>query len=428
MLTKRLTTIIATRGVTLGRIMMSLRKYLTALCLVVTLFSANAAAAYTFSDSDEHFYGAILSDEYESASHAWDSPFLRGIQEELLQYNPSLLNFNDGRHSRYLLPVKESAAPAIDATTMPAGQIYITTQMVNFALTIPASGQIELRNRGVQNEENIYQRSMLGAVMAHECAHWYNRDFQRKIDTLYGDAGLQQLLGNDYKQRSADKLLAIMTDIACNKTEANAKISIANEYLADKQAVEFLNNSLKFSTGSLVSFLYRMKLNEGLYAVSGADNIDANPYNPHPDTAERIRRLEQQITDYSFGRVTFHNQKFYLDGKPFFGTGTLQGTNKVSSLDRTYFVAGQVANAIHKGCWGNGKIAFYIVYTSDNIHTANITDVYLTFADQQTRSLGVIDRLKLEPNESLYLLGDVKIPSEEALSYDARLAKYMAEY
>ncbi|MBQ5419634.1 MAG: M48 family metalloprotease [Selenomonas sp.] len=407
--------------------MVRVRNFIAAFCLAVTLFSANMAAAYTISDSAEHFYGAILNDEYESSYHAWDNPFLQGIQAELVKYNPDLLNFNDGRHSRYLPPVKESAAAGIDATTLPAGQIYITTQMINFALTIPPSGNIELRNRGAANEENFYQRAMLGAVLAHECAHWYNRDFQRKIDTLYGDAGLQQLLGKNYQQPSADNILAIMTDIAYNKTAANARFSVASEYLADKQAVEFLNNSLMFSTGSLVSFLYRLKLNEDQVKFSGMETINMSEYNPHPDTAERIRRLEQQISDYSFGRVTFQNQKFYLDGKPFFGTGTLQGTNKVSSLDRTYYVAGQIAKSIHQGSWGNNKIAFAKVYESDDIHTADITDVYLIFADHQTKSFGVIDRLKLKPNESIYLLGETDRPSE-ALSYDAQLAYYISHY
>ncbi|MBQ1416870.1 MAG: hypothetical protein IIY91_06115, partial [Selenomonas sp.] len=134
-----------------------------------------------------------------------------------------------------------------------------------------------------------------------------------------------------------------------------------------------------------------------------------------------------QISDYSFGRVTFRNQKFYLDGKPFFGTGTLQGTNKVSSLDRTYYVAGQIAKSIHQGSWGNNKIAFAKVYESDDIHTADITDVYLIFADHQTKSFGVIDRLKLKPNESIYLLGETDRPSE-ALSYDAQLAYYISHY
>lgn len=408
---------------------MFFNKYITVACLVATLFVTNVSEAYVCNDASEHIYGNLINDEYANSVRSWDNNFISNIQAELVQYNSNKLNFDDGRHSRYLSPVKESSVPAVDAVTIPAGQIYVSTQMIDFTMTVSPDGKIDLRNQGVHNEENIYQRSMLASVIAHESSHWYNRDFQRKLDSFYGENGLQKLLGNNWATPTKENLELLMKDIAYNKTSQNANFSVEGEYLADKQAVEFLNNTMKFSSGSLVSFLYRLKNHDNQYALpASASRINMTEYNPHPDIDARINRLEKQISDYSYGRVTFNNQKFYLDGKPFMGTGVVQGTNKVSTLDRTYYVAGQIANIIHKGCFGTGKIAFYNVYNSDDIHDANITDVYLICADKEKNVLHIIDRLKLNPNESQYLLGDKERPSGYEYSYDAKLAKYIATY
>ena len=407
---------------------MTVRKYISIFCLVTALFAVNISEAYVISDEVEHIYGNYIEDEYANGVRSWNNDFIYRIQKELVEMNPTTLNFKDGVHSRYLYPIKESSVNEVDAVTLPSGRIFLSTQMIDYVMTIPSIEKIDYHNRAVYNEESFWQCSMLAAVIAHEASHWYNRDFQRKVDELYGEAGLKKLLGSDWNNPSSDNLLALMTDIAYNQTAKNAQFSVAGEYLADKQALTFLNNSTRFSPGSLVSFLYRLDKHEKRYDLKGVDIAVENEYNPHPDTLERIRRLEKLISEHSNGRVTFNNQKFYLDGQPFMGTGVIKGNDRVSTIDRTYFVAGQIADIIHNGELGSGKFAFTEVYTTDNIHNADIKDIYLTCADGDTRYFKVIDRLKLKPHEARYLMGDETRPSGYEYSYDAQLAKYIATY
>lgn len=407
------------------------KKILTAfmaLALVAGLFTANISEAYVISDEAEHLYGNYIEDEYANGVRSWHNDFLSAIQKELVEMNPTTLNFNDGVHSRYLYPIKESSVNEVDAVTIPSGRIFLSTQLIDFTMTIPSIEKIDYHNRCNYSEESIYQYSMLASVIAHEASHWYNRDFQRKIDTLYGEKGLKALLGSSWNTPSSDNLASLMADIAYNKPAPNAQFSVEGEYLADRQAVSFLNNSTRFSPGSLVSFLYRLDKHEKRYDIKGVNVVVENEYNPHPDTLERIRRLEKQISEHSNGRVTFNNQKFYLDGKPFMGTGIIEGNNRVSTIDRTYYVAGQIADIIHNGFLGSGKFAFTNVYTKDDIHNADIEDVYLTCADGDTRYFKVIDRLKIKPNEARYMLGDDTRPSGYEYSYDAELARYISRY
>lgn len=62
------------------------------------------------------------------------------------QMNPSTLNFNDGVHSRFLYPIKESSVNEVDATTLPSGRIFLSTQMIDFTMTIHSIEKIDYRN------------------------------------------------------------------------------------------------------------------------------------------------------------------------------------------------------------------------------------------------------------------------------------------
>lgn len=406
---------------------MYFRKILSIFCLVATLFVANISEAYVISDNDEHLYGEYIADEYANGVRSWDNQFIYDIQKELVESNPKTLNFKDGIHSRYLYPTKESSVNEVDAVTLPSGRIFLSTQLIDFAMTIPPIEKIDYQNLSNYTEESIYQRSMLAGVIAHEASHWYNRDFQNKVEEFYGKEGLQNLLGNTWSEPSPENLISLMADIAYNKTKINAEFSVEREFMADRQALEFLNNCNRFSTGSLVSFLYRLDKHEKRYDLKGVNINVENEYNPHPDTLERIYRLEKQISDHSYGRITFNNQKVYVDGNPFMGTGIVKGNNRVSTLDRTYYVAGQLADIIHNGYLGSGKFAFTEVYTNDDIHNADIEDIYLTCAVGETRYFKVIDRLKLKPHEARYLMGDETPPAGYEYSYGAQLVKYIVK-
>jgi len=406
---------------------LNIRQSIMALALGAAItFSPTISDAYVFNDSQEHIIGEILANEYEIKAHSWHNPYLNIIAEELINHNSSKLNLNDGRHSRYLYPVKECTEPGLNATTVPSGRTYISSQMLDFVFSIPSDGEINYRSQGARKGSNLYQRSMMGAVLAHEFSHWYSRDFQRKIDTLYGEAGITKLIGKNH-EATRDNLIIIMNDIATNQLIAGGRFSIENEYLADKQAVEFLNNSQQLSAGSLISFLYRLQMNENKHIVAGVNDkevILANEYNPHPDTAERIRRLENQLTQLSNGRVTFRDKKFYLDGKPFLGTGTLKATNNVSSLDRTYYVAGQVANLIRENSFG--RVRLHPVNANEDENNPNTTEFYLVYDSTINNESRVLDKVSLAPSEALYVRDVVAAPKGYNFTDDAKLVSEIA--
>ena len=410
-------------------ICLNIRKFILTFALGVTLtFTPTISEAYVFNDSQEHIFGEIIASEYEAYSHSWHNDYLNFIKDELISHNPSKLNANDGRHTRYLYPIKESAQQGLDALTIPSGRIYVTTQLIDFVFTIPSTGETDFRQQGIRNGINLYQRSMMGAILAHECSHWYNRDFQRKIDTLYGEEGMNKLIGTSH-EATRDNLITIMTDIAQNKTASNTRFSVENEYLADKQAVEFINNCQQISVGSLISFLYRLQMNENKYVVEGVNDkhvVLKENYNPHPDTAERIRRLENQVSQMSNGRVVFSNKKFYLDGKLFMGTGTLRATNKGSSLDRTYYVAGEVANLIRENSFG--RVRLRPINDNEDENNPNTTDYYLIYDSASSNRARVIDKVYLKPKEALYIRGELDTPNGYNFSDDAKLVKTIAYF
>ena len=150
---------------------MTVRKYISIFCLVAALFAVNISEAYVISDEAEHIYGNYIEDEYANGVRSWNNDFIYRIQKELVEMNPTTLNFKDGVHSRYLYPIKESSVNEVDAVTLPSGRIFLSTQMIDYVMTIPSIEKIDYHNLAAYNEESFWQYSMLAAVIAHDASH-----------------------------------------------------------------------------------------------------------------------------------------------------------------------------------------------------------------------------------------------------------------
>ena len=87
-------------------ICLNIRKFILTFALGVTLtFTPTISEAYVFNDSQEHIFGEMIASEYEASSHSWHNNYLNCIKDEVISHNPSKLNVNDGRHTRYLYPI-----------------------------------------------------------------------------------------------------------------------------------------------------------------------------------------------------------------------------------------------------------------------------------------------------------------------------------
>ena len=378
-----------------------MKKIVSAILLAFAIsffMPVHPAQAYFMSGAQERQVGNVVIEEFEKIHNTWDDPYVDKIAEELVKYNPDALNFDDGKHDRFLCYPKIMTGGVSMASETPGGQVYMHKELLDLVFSIPFDGKIHYKDQAPQDGTNLYHRAMLGAVMSHEFSHWHNDDFRRKIHAFYSDEELRDIVGQNM-QFSSDGVYRLMMNIATSKEVhmKNADVSMDNERKADLMGQKLLSHTQFMSPGSMVGFLRRMELNEAQESNNSSYSFEVN-YNPHPETAERIQNAKKYLADLSHDRVTFKGDSFYLDGKPFMGTGKMQGRVDVAAEDRTYFLAGQIARAINEGTFHKGMVKLIPVSGSQK-DFKDATDCYMAF---QTRAgkLFVADLLRLKKGEA----------------------------
>ena len=108
------------------------------------------------------------------------------------------------------------------------------------------------------------------------------------------------------------------------------------------------------------------------------------------------------------------------------GTGTLRATNKGSSLDRTYYVAGEIANLIRENSFG--RVRLRPINDNEDENNPNTTDYYLIYDSASSNRARVIDKVYLKPKEALYIRGELDTPNGYNFSDDAKLVKTIAYF
>lgn len=245
--------------------------------------------------------------KYEMVQSQPGSP-LRHMQDELIKYNSDKLNYDDGKHDRWLEPVWLCLSESMASTGWSQGGYVAINQS-----TVSAANSFHPGHEGRENgERNIYNNSTIAKTIAHEFGHFIN---------------------NDARTGATKK----------------SSTSIKCEYAADEMAMVLLGNVPEYSAGSRIDVDLSM---------TGNGYDPALGYQTHPSDQDRAKAELSYIKKISGGRVVLDRDcHLTVDGKLFMGTGYLPDSEDGESLERTVYLAGQIATCIQKGIWKRANAA-----------------------------------------------------------------------
>ena len=305
-------------------------KYLCGTILaVMAFFQTTVTEAHILSNSEEWSIGRQASLKYESINDCVEDSDLEEIYQDILNSN----NLPQKSQSRSFQDLKLSNEETINAFELPGGFIYVTRQMKNFLLDSP-------------------DRSALAFVIAHEMSHHINEDYLRKYDKKFTTGFLFDLLAP--KLQGYEALYASAAEDLIT-TLNSRQMNFRTEQQADEKGLDLLIKSDKYSPGGSAVFFSR------LIELEKKIKFTNNFTYPHSKSDVRLKRSLDQIKTISNGRVEIKDNKFYLDGQLVGKTGLipLVEGEKMTELEKTYLVAGNIAKAIARGEWKKENIYSY---------------------------------------------------------------------
>ena len=312
-------------------------KYLCGTILaVMAFFQTTVTEAHILSNSEEWSIGRQASLKYESINDCVEDSDLEEIYQDILNSN----NLPQKSRSRSFQDLKLSNEETINAFELPGGFIYVTRQMKNFLL-------------------DGYDRSALAFVIAHEMSHHINEDYLRKYDKKFTTGFLFDLLAP--KLQGYEALYASAAEDLIT-TLNSRQMNFRTEQQADEKGLDLLIKSDKYSPGGSAVFFSR------LIELEKTLKFTNNFTYPHSKSAVRLKRSLDQIKTISNGRVEIKDNKFYLDGQLVGKTGLipLVEGEKMTELEKTYLVAGNIAKAIARGEWKKENIYSYYAKNFEN--------------------------------------------------------------
>ena len=273
-------------------------------------FAPSQASAMASVEKEREWAMQDLAEDrakYEMVQSQPGSP-LRHMQDELIKYNSDKLNYDDGKHDRWLEPVWLCLSQSMASTGWSQGGYVAINQR-----TVGAANGMEHPFKMRENtERNIYNNSTIAKTLAHEFGHFIN---------------------NDARTGATKK----------------SSTSIKCEYAADEMAMVLLGNVPEYSAGSEID----------VDLESNGNGYDpALGYQTHPSEQDRAKAELAYIKKISGGRVVLDRDcHLTVDGKLFMGTGYLPDSEDGKGVERTVYLAGQIATCIQKGIWKRENIA-----------------------------------------------------------------------
>ena len=267
------------------------------------------------------------------------------IQKEIVEANSSELWFQNQENAKnpdfFLRPVfqinykngKEEASNLLD------GYIVISNGMLDFANLTDSKNKKRLREN---KKENVYNNSQIAFILAHESAHWANNE--PKI------------------------------------TSNNISRMVENK--ADRKGLSFLTNTLLYGYGGgLIDFHRRV-----LAGKEGGEK--------HDPSSLRFINVTSMIFDASEGKVKVSKEgDCIIHKRKFLAPARLDG--EASSIERTFYVTGQIASAMELGLW---KETYLKLATEDEIFQNGSSKIVLLL-DNGSGTRKVIDRIDLMMEE-----------------------------
>lgn len=306
----------------------------------------HTAQAHFLSCAEEYGIGEQSTAFYEAQSFpVEENPAMDSLQEEIIQSNHDELNgiLDRGDRKRWLAPVRISYEQTINAFSFPGGFTYITNDMLNFLMGVADDGRPNgLVKNDWQKGYNFYTRGTVAFVLAHEFGHYANEDYLRMYDKQYASNLLFSVFGA--KTGETQQLIKKEAKKLIDRLNTR-QMSLRTEEQADQKALRYMENMKFYSIGNGAIFFSRLE------KLESAHHVKQPWLTPHSETAIRLQRVLEHMQKISDGRIEFRENRLYLDGQLFNGTGLLPVKADVTAQDRTYFVAGKIAEAMKRGLW-----------------------------------------------------------------------------
>ena len=282
------------------------------------------------------------------------NPVLTRIQKEIVDANPNILWFEDGKHDFFLRPIQEITYNDDTGYSFNAGDGYI---FINKAHLRYANGIYPAMSGRPNNPWNIYNNSELASTIAHEIGHWKN----------------------------AEKYYC----------SANEEITYENN--ADIASLELLEGTAYYGYGGELIDWYRH--------VSTSDEEEIRNDKRHASPQTRFNATADYVSRASNGRIKIDIKgNCTYDGKPIFLANKSKqvpvpfGDSPVIDViqeERTMYVAGQIAFAIKYGVWNTDNL---IVTTHDYAFgTKGWNFIVLAVNNPKSGGFKVIDKFLITP-------------------------------
>lgn len=276
------------------------------------------------------------------------------IQKTLVEANPDKLNFDDGKHERWVDPLYIQIDTWPNAWSNGSTIIMTTeeTDLCSIRLTDEERPSRPLYRRK-NLEANVEVPSDIASVLAHELAHFANKD--------------TMLTGQSHKE------------------------NIREELQADIDGMELMDKLPQYSPGSMA--IVHMK--ERWY--------DYGPNPDYPSNYDATRNCLDYIEKMSGKRIVVDDYGLIaIDGKLFMNDGTIHGTlEEGSRRERTIYLAGQIASCMKHGIWH--KIGFFATDANDFIPSIErgTKTILLMIGKDHMKYLGVFDYPFEKPDAEL---------------------------
>lgn len=319
--------------------------------LAFAIISFNNTSAFAFTPIGEHYHTPTDKNECEwfekenvmqENNLQVNTTLEEKVQAPLIKYNSDKLKkakgkYDDGLRHIYTNPEGDQWNMGTGGSHYVAGEISLTSGEIAVAMA-PEYGA----SPSPIKDYNVYGLSQIANDYAHECGHWW-----------YDDPWLKA--GQD------------------NPTDAE---QMQQELRADAFGIRIVENVPQFSVGGDLIAIHKLAMDKGWYTGQGV----------HPTAHDRWDKTYGYIKESSNYRVSLYNDSYgnnvldVLDSKkqttyettvvPQYDPQALvNGQKKIlrNAVDRTYYVAGQVAWAIKNKVWKD--------------KTVNVEDAHKYFKD-----------------------------------------------
>ncbi len=343
---------------------MNFKQCAAAVCVALTFSAPLEADAHLLSSAQEKSIGQKAANEFESSTATGYHDSLDYMQSRLIKFNGNELWMigTNPNSKRGLERIKVAHTNNINAFSIAGGWIYVNDGMMDFLAQVATDGSGGPRNEW--DVKNIYNISSLAHVVAHEHAHWAHEDMLRQYDKQR----LTQLIGSVIPVGNIYTSLAVLSGVQLVNAFNSRQMGFRTEQQADEAGIAYVENVPEYSVGGAAIWLYRDTKDNERRGIEGNENW----LHPHSKSAKRLERSLNYMRDISNGFIEWKGLDLYVNGEKS-DLVYYSPRADVASIDRAFYVTGQIATCIK-----------FRTLSSDNILFASEDEVFTTGSSDNT--------------------------------------------